>query len=833
MKLKFRDDKHAEVELDQPRLTIGRDQSNDIVLDHDDISGFHAEIHLDDGKLYLVDLASSNGTWRQGSKIQGRVELKVWDEIAFASLRAELVDPDKRRPTKAMPAISDDQLAAPKPASARVGDIDKTRARLAVGGWVLIGLSDDVKGDKQPLAGTMTVGRDADCDLPLANELASRKHARLLVEGNRLLVEDLGSTNGTWINGRKTSGRAEVQNGDELRFDTTRFKATSTDLDINKTAARPAVAATAARPVADGEPAARLRPDGGRPFELTKGTSIGRLPDNDVVLDDDTVSGHHARLEREADHWKLTDLGSSNGTEIDGKKVKTAILRGGERIAFGEVELTFEAARSGGTRHITAIDGATTSTGTRQQQAVSGRQRPTATTRTSQHASASLVQTLPAWAWGLIGFFIVIVGFGTWMFRDYLGFAPGQIDAPLQAATTWQKRLGSGEDPRRVVASPVLADVNGDGFLGLIVADISGFVTAFDGQEGKEIFSVAVPGRVVAAVNAVDLTGDGAEEVVVGTASGRVLALNQRGQTVWESSSDNDLGEITNRPVFARVNEDEVPDVLVPTSRRGLVALDGARGWEIWSTAEMTQGSVLSSPVAGDFNEDGAVDFAFLTDQGQAVAVSTSESRVLRLWSTADLGQVDYASPALLRVGKQQLLVIATRSGVSALDAASGRMAWANRSGDTYIASPLGIAVSEKRAHDVVLVSAAGLVRLLSGSSGDEIWRLNLGQPVSASPAAFDFTGDGLKDLLFQSATGRLVVIDSQRGRAVLETDQLAAAGITASPVIGDLTRDGLLEASLIDEQGNIRVLTMNRTLREGQAAWPRMLGNDQHSVQW
>lgn len=829
MKLHFHSESYNDVDLKEGRLTIGRDEANDVVLDHEDISGYHAEIHCEGGKVLLVDLGGRNGTWHGGERIQGRTELSGWDEISFASIKAELVDPDQRRPTKAMPSVTDSDVERAASSSTEPQDTSKTKARPAVGGWTLVGLSDDVKGKVEPIAGAVTIGRDEACELALPNELASRRHARLFLESGKLMVEDLGSTNGTWVNGAQTSGKTQVKNGDELRFDTTRFKASNADdTDINKTAARPAIGATAARPAAETSQAPTLRPDGGRPFKLKGVTTVGRLPDNDIVLDDDTVSGRHARIEPAGDGWKLKDLGSSNGTHVNGREIKSMPLRGGERLAFGEVELTFDSPSGSGTRYVKAVDDHSASSA----EAGTRTSPRAASTKTSHRASSSSRNT-PPWVWGVAGFLIVVLGFGAWMFRERLGFAPSQIDAPLQAGTTWQKQIGESGASGRVIATPVIADVNGDGYLGLVVADIGGYVVAFDGQEGKEIFSVAVPGRIVAGLNAADLTGDGASEIVVGTSSGQVIALNGRGQTVWESDPEAGLGEIPNRAVFAYVNEDDVPDVIVPTANRGLVALDGSRGWEIWATGEMTSGAVLSTPVVGDFNDDGATDFAYLTDEGQAVAISTSDSRVWRLWENNEIGRTDYASPALIRIDGRPLIVAATQAGVTALDASSGRMAWANRSGDNYIASPLGLMVSGKGSHDVALVSRAGVIRLLSGATGDEIWSLDLASEVSATPAGFDFTGDGIADLLVQTAAGQMIVIDSRRGRAVLQSDMSSAGAVTGSPLMGDLTRDKLIEVSMVDEQGNVRVLTMNRTIRQGGSVWPVLLGNDQHSIQW
>jgi len=70
--------------------------------------------------------------------------------------------------------------------------------------------------------------------------------------------------------------------------------------------------------------------------------SIGRGPDNDVVLaTDQRVSRHHCRIENRAGDWVLVDLDSANGTHVDGSFVVESVLRGGELLRVGDTELTF------------------------------------------------------------------------------------------------------------------------------------------------------------------------------------------------------------------------------------------------------------------------------------------------------------------------------------------------------------------------------------------------------------------------------------------------------------------------------------------------------------
>lgn len=70
--------------------------------------------------------------------------------------------------------------------------------------------------------------------------------------------------------------------------------------------------------------------------------AVGRAGDNDVVLQDTAVSGHHARVERRGDQAFVIDLSSSNGTFVNGQRVQHAQLTGGEVILIGDTHLRFE-----------------------------------------------------------------------------------------------------------------------------------------------------------------------------------------------------------------------------------------------------------------------------------------------------------------------------------------------------------------------------------------------------------------------------------------------------------------------------------------------------------
>ncbi|MCL6641528.1 MAG: FHA domain-containing protein, partial [Candidatus Rokubacteria bacterium] len=102
-------------------------------------------------------------------------------------------------------------------------------------------------------------------------------------------------------------------------------------------------------------PRARLvvRTADGRRMSLVldgRPVSIGRAPDNVVRIDDPRVSRHHALIVPRAGGFVLVDLGSTNGTWVDGLRVSELALGLGDRIDIaGAAELRLEATESGPT----------------------------------------------------------------------------------------------------------------------------------------------------------------------------------------------------------------------------------------------------------------------------------------------------------------------------------------------------------------------------------------------------------------------------------------------------------------------------------------------------
>jgi len=83
-------------------------------------------------------------------------------------------------------------------------------------------------------------------------------------------------------------------------------------------------------------------PDGRRVTVGSKPLVIGRLPECDVVLADSNVSRRHAEVQRRGDGVFVTDLGSTNGTKVNGAPVREQLLSSGDEISVGSTKLVFE-----------------------------------------------------------------------------------------------------------------------------------------------------------------------------------------------------------------------------------------------------------------------------------------------------------------------------------------------------------------------------------------------------------------------------------------------------------------------------------------------------------
>jgi pSer/pThr/pTyr-binding forkhead associated (FHA) protein len=162
-------------------------------------------------------------------------------------------------------------------------------------------------------AGANTVGRVA-ADVLLLDSTVSRHHATLTLAEDGAWIEDVGSTNGTFLNGSPVppGTRTAVHDGDTLKLGSVSLKLVWPE---GATAPPPAASVEAA-PAPIGAAVALLVAADGQQHALRAGvTTLGRRAENTIVVSGDAyVSGRHAEIRCDEDGCVIVDVGSTNGT---------------------------------------------------------------------------------------------------------------------------------------------------------------------------------------------------------------------------------------------------------------------------------------------------------------------------------------------------------------------------------------------------------------------------------------------------------------------------------------------------------------------------------------
>ncbi len=221
------------------------------------------------------------------------------------------------------------------------------------------------------------IGREDSVDITIPASAVSRRHARLMLEGENYVLEDLGSSNGTFVNDEELVQRRPLKSGDKIRLgqiinlvyyapvvesdktvlrsvdsDKTVFRSTEPDKTVARVApAKPAYVMQTIMGEAPIIPQASTGPRqlvvtiaGGnaQTINLTHTSfSIGRLETNDIVIPSQIVSSRHARLEQvNGGGYKLIVIPEAkNPIQFEGRPIDGShVLRHGDMLRIGSLD---------------------------------------------------------------------------------------------------------------------------------------------------------------------------------------------------------------------------------------------------------------------------------------------------------------------------------------------------------------------------------------------------------------------------------------------------------------------------------------------------------------
>lgn len=216
MKLVFPGGEHPQVLLGPGVNRVGSDPLSNIVLDTPGVLPQHCQLHVSAAGV-MLEVPPGTTVSVNGRHVDGLIALRPGDSVTFDHVLARLAAVD------AVGARRGGEVAGyPKAAN---DDPGVTAVRAVMPMYVLRGVTGGAFGRSYPLQGPATIGRSPECDIHINDPGLSRVHARLVPGEDGVQIEDLSSTNGSFLNDRRVL-RERARIGDEVGFDKLRFRLT-------------------------------------------------------------------------------------------------------------------------------------------------------------------------------------------------------------------------------------------------------------------------------------------------------------------------------------------------------------------------------------------------------------------------------------------------------------------------------------------------------------------------------------------------------------------------------------------------------------------------------
>jgi len=242
LQLKYLNHTKKPLWLVESNYFVGTDAGCELCLQDHLLHEKHAQLNLKGDDATIENLIGDSAIRVNDMPVRSPKRIVHGDILSFGDVRVMLVDP--KQPIVNNTAFNE----ASKP------------------GWQLRPVNTMLVTKDIDVHGQMTLGRAPDCNISLPFSHLSRHHASLTVSSRGLEVRDLGSVNGTFVNGIKVD-KAVLNLGDKLSFDSLAFTISGPERDVDKTVFRATLKTESAIPLVASQPdATRLANVGSKPI---------------------------------------------------------------------------------------------------------------------------------------------------------------------------------------------------------------------------------------------------------------------------------------------------------------------------------------------------------------------------------------------------------------------------------------------------------------------------------------------------------------------------------------------------------------------------------------
>ncbi len=194
------------------RMRIGSSKGNDFIIADESVASEHAEIRVQGDEVALVRVCTQGALSVNGRTVKKAVLTKAGDLLCVGTVQLELVDPKE-------------------------GFVPKTSETVQESAWSIKAMDPSLPEKTFAINKTMVLGRTPECQISISSSHLSRRHAELSIVDGRLSLKDLGSANGTYVNGKKIT-ETFLKRGDLIGFDKLMFTVFGPPDELDKTMVR-------------------------------------------------------------------------------------------------------------------------------------------------------------------------------------------------------------------------------------------------------------------------------------------------------------------------------------------------------------------------------------------------------------------------------------------------------------------------------------------------------------------------------------------------------------------------------------------------------------------
>ena len=339
IKTRNKDLKTTKILKDTSVFNIGRAQDNDIVIDDNKVSRYHASVSVIPDGYRIEDKGSTNGTKVNGKKISDTNFIKT-DTVRIGN--TDLDFSQGLLINQRVPDIGITNFKTDQSIKNQVKTFVKPEPFVENIAWLTL-ISGPDAGESFKITKEMnTLGRSSSSDIKISDSYVSKEHARIKKNSDIFEIFDNASNSGVLVNNKKIAS-VKLPVRATLKLGNSELVLLPIDIQVKEDS----IVTNDGTFDIKGEHQGAMMcvtkgPDAGKSMNIFEGKNlIGREANNGISLNDTSVSRKHCVVVKEGNEFWVYDLASESGTSIDGERVPGKYLNSGDYITLGKTRILF------------------------------------------------------------------------------------------------------------------------------------------------------------------------------------------------------------------------------------------------------------------------------------------------------------------------------------------------------------------------------------------------------------------------------------------------------------------------------------------------------------